>query len=166
MPMERLQRLLAALAGVLASAGCADPEIQSPIVASDPADTVIAEAVAETARSNRIVAEIEKRYAGLKTAPSGLEEANVWADSNARFSEWIDIDWNGPVEPLLQSIASRMERTLRIIGKEPVTPVLVSVSYAGDSHRDALRAIDISLFGLATVVSADDGTAIELHYAN
>ena len=91
---------------------------------------------------------------------------NILADTKAVSDEVVAIDRDGPLEPLLRSLALRMEGELRIVGKRPVHPALIAVSYAGNSYQEALRAIDASVFGLATVAFAEDGAVIELRYAD
>ena len=126
---------------------------------------VISQAMTETAKTNRIVAEIEKRHAGLRFGNAGPAAVPEIAAPGPVSEEELSIQWEGPLEPLLKSLALRMDAELRVLGESPVQPVFVSVSYSGRSHAEALRKIDTSVFGFAEVGLSEDEAAIELRYA-
>ncbi len=75
------------------------------------------------------------------------------------------IDWNGPIEPLIQQIANATSYKLKILGKSPAIPVIVSISAHDTSMGDILRNIGYQGKNRAHVVIFPSTRTIELRYA-
>lgn len=75
------------------------------------------------------------------------------------------IDWSGPVEPLLKQVARVTNYRLRVLGREPAIPVLVTIYDKNTMIADIVRDIGFQCGRRATVVVFPDSRVIELRYA-
>lgn len=75
------------------------------------------------------------------------------------------IDWSGPVEPLIQQIAQATQYRMRVLGRSPAIPVLVTVYSKNIMLGDALRDIGYQCGRRASVVIFPGSRVIELRYA-
>ena len=166
-----------AQAGLLPRLGCAlalcilagcGKDVQ-PLAQPDPAETTFAEALAATAEANAKVAEIEKELARLPTkrpVPEAAESPPVPTPARHDPSLSVRIDWNGPIEPLLHSLARLIGHSLTIDGKPPISPLQVSVTGFSGHPLDAIAKVDTAAFGSASVTVDDAGRIITLAYAD
>ena len=161
-----LPRLGSALA-LCILAGCGQ-EVQ-PVALPDPAEITFAEALAATAEANAKVAQIEKELAQLpakRPAPEATDSPPVPAPARHDPSLSVRIDWNGPVEPLLHSLARLTGHSLRIAGKPPINPLQVAVTGFSGHPLDAIAKVDTAAFGAASVTVDHAGRIITLAYAD
>ncbi len=75
------------------------------------------------------------------------------------------VDWSGPVEPLILQIAKVTNYRMRVLGKSPAIPVLVSVYDKNMMIADILRDVAFQCGRRATVVVFPESRVIELRYA-
>jgi defect-in-organelle-trafficking protein DotD len=75
------------------------------------------------------------------------------------------IDWDGPIEPLIQQIANAANYKLRVLGSPPAIPVIVSISAKDTAIGDILRDIGYQSGQQAQVVVFPSTRIIELRYA-
>lgn len=75
------------------------------------------------------------------------------------------VDWSGPVEPLLKQIARVTNYRLRVLGRDPAIPVLVTIYDKNTMIADIIRDIGFQCGRRATVVVFPDSQVIELRYA-
>ncbi len=74
------------------------------------------------------------------------------------------IDWNGPVQPIVQQIANATHYKLKVLGKAPSIPVIVSVDAKNKPMGDVLRNIGYQTGKRANVVVFPSSHTIELRY--
>ena len=144
------------VAALLLLAGCT-PE-PPPIDEPDPIELEIARAMAATARANASVADLEKSLAGLQT------DSNAAMDSNSAESDDMQIDWNGPLEPLLDSVARLAGYSVVISGTPPVNHVTVAVTEFNGTPAEAIQAVDRATFGFARITANRESREIKLEY--
>lgn len=75
------------------------------------------------------------------------------------------VDWSGPVEPLIRQIAKVTNYRVRVLGRPPAIPVLVSVYDKNMMAADILRDVGFQCGRRATVVVYPESRVIELRYA-
>lgn len=75
------------------------------------------------------------------------------------------VDWSGPVEPLIRQIAKVTNYRVRVLGRPPAIPVLVSVYDKNMMVADILRDVGFQCGRRATVVVYPESRVIELRYA-
>ncbi|OGT32754.1 MAG: hypothetical protein A3C44_00420 [Gammaproteobacteria bacterium RIFCSPHIGHO2_02_FULL_39_13] len=80
------------------------------------------------------------------------------------MGKMASISWTGPVEPLLKKIAQATNYHLRIIGKKPMLPVLVSLNIRNKPIADILRNVLYQVVMKADVAVYASSRTIELRY--
>lgn len=125
---------------------------------SADADIKLAEAAGVVSSSLIELAQIEKE------ARPRMRKVLINADSynlQARAS----VDWSGPIEELLLRLANATSYRLRVLGKKPAIPVLVSITSHDEVIADILRNIDYLAANKADLRVYPKQNIIELRYA-
>lgn len=76
------------------------------------------------------------------------------------------IDWNGPVQPAVQQLTNAANYKLRVLGKAPAIPIIVSVSAKNASVGNILRDIGYQSKNRAKIVVFPSTHTVELRYAD
>lgn len=76
------------------------------------------------------------------------------------------LDWDGPVEPLVQQIANAANYKLKVFGKKPAIPVIISISARDKALGDILRDIGYQSGKQAQIVVFPSSRVIELRYTS
>lgn len=76
----------------------------------------------------------------------------------------FNVDWVGPVEPLLRDIAMLTDYRLKVLGDEPAIPIIVSVENDKITAHELLREIRAEVYLRADILIFPDSNVIELHY--
>lgn len=127
------------------------------------ADAKIAEAMETAANANRAVSEVEVAVAQPRRAsPGQVVPAGVQLPEEIR--QPISVDWQGRVEPLLQTIAARAGYTFNVIGRAPANPVLVTITAENEPLFDIVRRIGNMVDDTADVALNPASRIIELRY--
>jgi defect in organelle trafficking protein DotD len=74
------------------------------------------------------------------------------------------VDWSGPAEPILQKIAASANYKLRVIGKKPPIPVLVTIKVKNTYISDIIRDISYQADNKAKIAVYNKTRIIELRY--
>lgn len=74
------------------------------------------------------------------------------------------IDWVGPIEPLLMRIADATGYRLRVLGREPAIPAIVSITARDVPFADILRDISLQAHKKACIMVYAGCRVIELRY--
>ncbi len=74
------------------------------------------------------------------------------------------VSWTGPVKPLLNKIAQATHYQLRVIGRKPNLPVLVSLNVHNKPNADILRNITYQVVMKANIAVYPRSRTIELRY--
>jgi defect-in-organelle-trafficking protein DotD len=82
------------------------------------------------------------------------------------MSMLTSIDWNGPVKPVVEQIANSTNYKLKVLGKEPSIPVIVSIRAQNEPVGYILRDIGYQCGSKADVVIFPSRRLIELRYAS
>lgn len=75
-----------------------------------------------------------------------------------------DIDWTGPIEPLLQKIAEMTNYTLKVLGNAGSIPIIVSISQSKAIVADILKNASLQAGNRANIVVFPANKIIELRY--
>jgi len=76
------------------------------------------------------------------------------------------VDWNGPIEPLVQRLADAGDYRFRVIGRRPAIPVLVAVYAKNMPLADILRDANFQAGSKADISIYPSRRTIELRYRN
>jgi defect-in-organelle-trafficking protein DotD len=125
---------------------------------ADDAEIKLAEAAVSVSKSLDSLAEIEKAAHPCVRLPPPIDGCRIGLGCCA------SVDWVGPVEPLVRRIAEASHYCVRVIGKDPAIPVIVSVNSKNIPLSDILRNISLQIHKKACIVVYPNSHVIELRY--
>ncbi len=126
---------------------------------NNSSDVALAEASYDVSRSISSLSET----AQASHPPPMLEPPPSPASYN--MAQVTSVDWSGPVEPLLKQLANASDYRLRVLGRPPAIPVMVTVYSKNMMLADILRDVGYQCGRRANVVVFPDTRVIELRYA-
>lgn len=162
--MKKINSLGVCLCVVLL-AGCAGapsptfkkPPANSP---SDDASMRLVEAASSVSNSLDELAKIE-----AASTPPGVNGKPLPDAQSYALQSKASVDWSGPIEPLLERIAKISGYHVRVLGKAPAIPVLVSLSAKNITLSDMLRNAALQAGKKADILVYANSHVIELRYA-
>ncbi len=132
------------------------PPVNNP---SDDATIKLAEAAVSVSDSMQEMARIEK----VVVPP---HKDNTLTIPNAyNLQARASVDWSGPIEELTARIAKAAHYKVRVLGKSPAVPVLVSMTVKDQSLAEILRNIDYQAGIRANIHVYTNSQVVELRYA-
>jgi len=132
------------------------PPINAP---SDDASIKLAEAAVSVSDSMMQMARVEK----VLMPPEADNIINIPNTYNLQTR--ARIDWDGPIEDLLERIAHAAHYRIRVLGKSPPLPILINLNTKDQSLAEILRDIDYQAGNKATIHVYPTNQVIELRYA-
>ncbi len=93
----------------------------------------------------------------LNTAPLITPEGGM--------SGTVDVDWTGPIEPLVRKLADMTDYKLKILGNTPSIPIIVSISQDNAVIADIMKNAGMQAGKRANIVVFPANRVIELRYA-
>jgi defect-in-organelle-trafficking protein DotD len=93
----------------------------------------------------------------LNTAPLITPEGGM--------SGTADIDWTGPIEPLVRKLADMTEYKVKVLGNAPSIPIIVSISQNQAIIADILKNAGMQAGKRANIVVFPANRVIEVRYA-
>lgn len=142
--------------------GCAGPGLFIKPPVNDPSDDAsikLAEAATSVSDSMLEMARVEKTIRP-PSRDNTLTIPNAY-NLQARAS----VDWSGPIEELTARIAKAAHFRIRVLGKEPAVPVLISLTSKDESLAEILRDIDYQAGRKANIHVYPNSQVVELRYA-
>ena len=146
--------------GLFAGCGSKKTTIITPSIRVAPPQ--VANQLAMTAgsidASLRELAHTKRKHTlpGLNTAPLITAEGGMGG--------LIDINWIGPVAPLIKKLADNSGYKIKVLGKEPAIPVVVSIAQKNIMVADVLKDAMLQLGNKATIMIYPSNRIIELRY--
>lgn len=132
------------------------PPVNNP---SDDATIKLAEAAVSVSDSMHEMARIEK----VVIPP---HKDNILTIPNAyNLQARASVDWSGPIEELTARIAKAAHFKVRILGKIPAIPILISLTVKDQSLAEILRDIDYQAGNKAYIHVYPNSQVVELRYA-
>ncbi len=77
-----------------------------------------------------------------------------------------DVDWSGPIIPLVEKIAEMSDYRLKVLGNEPAIPILVSISAKQAVIADILQNASLQAGKRAHILVFPATRIIEVRYAS
>lgn len=131
------------------------PPVNNP---SDDATIKLAQAAISVSDSMHEMARIEK----VVVPP---HKDNTLTIPNAyNLQARASVDWSGPIEELTYRIAKAAHFKVRILGKSPAIPVLISLTIKDQSLAEILRDIDYQAGKKASIHVYPNSQVVELRY--
>lgn len=81
------------------------------------------------------------------------------------MSGTADIDWTGPIEPLIRKLADMTDYKLKILGNAPTIPIIISISQNQAIIADILKNAGMQAGKRANIVVFPANRVIEVRYA-
>ena len=119
----------------------------------------LAEAAVSVSQSLNELAGIEK------TATPAAQLNNLTDPSVSNLPGSVSVDWSGPVEPLLQKLASMSDYHVRFLGVKPAIPVIITFNAKNIPLAHLLRDVDYQCGHRAKLLVYPGKKLIELRYA-
>lgn len=126
---------------------------------ADDASIKLAEAADSVSDSMLQMARVEK----VITPPT---KDNTLTIPNAyNLQARASVDWSGPIAELTGRIAKAAHYHLRVLGKAPAIPILISLDVQDESLAEILRNIDYQAGKKAYIHVYPNSQVVELRYA-
>jgi len=156
------KKLIVLITTAILLAGCRSTTFMKPPLnkPSDDATIKLAEAASSVSDSMLEMAKVEKVIYRPKFKDNTLTIPNAY-NLQARAS----VDWSGPVEELTARIAKAAHFRLRVLGKAPSIPILISLNIKDESLAEILRNIDYQTGKKAYLHVYPNSQVVELRYA-
>ncbi len=165
---------LTLLVAVLALAGCSDSkrvvDLHLKYITADSAPLN-----SEDRNAQAQVADASSSVSGSLQELSAIDMANTpqakrknighpFNPSVTGMTQHASIDWNGPVLPILNKLASASGYRVRVLGVAPPIPVLVLVNAQNQPIADILRNVMYQVHNKAAITVYPKSHVIELRY--
>lgn len=143
-------------------AGCSTSSVSPQNTTSSPTDATSAQ-LAEVASS---VDHSLNSLAAIEQAASPQAKVQTPPNPESYGMEQVaNIDWAGPVEPLVRKIGAATGYTVKVIGSPPSQSVLVTIAANNTALGDILRDVGFQCGKFANIVVFPATRVIELRYA-
>jgi len=130
------------------------------ITAHEDASLLLAESAANTTKAFQRLALIKRAVHPHAKLPPMPDPVSIGMSGKA------SIDWAGPIEPLLQKLAKASHYNVRVIGRRPPIPIIISVNAKNTSLADILRDVSFQANQQATIMLYPHKRLMELRYLN
>jgi len=141
--------------------GCASTTLKKPPIntPSDDAGIKLAEAASSISNSMLEMARVEK------TIIPPHKDNTLTIPNAPQLQTRATVDWAGPIEEITFRIARAAHFKLRVLGKAPAVPVLISLTKKDLSLAEILRDIDYQAGKKADIHVYPHNRVVELRYA-
>ncbi len=162
--MSRNFLLLSSALVLVLTTGCSGPGVKfsgdSPQVVASPdkVSLMLAESSDRASTALETLAAVEK-------ARTPATQMSPVQNVPAELRRAITINWVGPIDPIVKTLADRAGYGFLELGKKPTIPVVVSIDAENQRVIDVLRDIGLQL-GMRGDVKVDaEARMIEIYYS-
>jgi defect in organelle trafficking protein DotD len=151
--------VVASIFAALTLSSCASGQKAPTAQATSPTNASLAEAATSVSNSLSDLARTEQAAnypVNVRPSPD---------PSSYGMGTLTSVDWSGPIEPLVNNIASIVNYRVSVIGNEPVIPVLVTIYARNDKVGNILQDAAFQCGSRASVIVYPSTQSIELRYA-
>lgn len=131
----------------------------APQVVAEPdkVSALLADAATRASSALETLAAVEQaRTPRVSVAPVG--------NAPPELRRAVTVNWVGPVEPVVATLAGRAGYNFQTVGDKPGTPVVVSLDAVNQPVIDVLRDIGLQLGKRADVKVDGETRMVEIHY--
>lgn len=76
----------------------------------------------------------------------------------------VDIDWTGPIQPLIKKIAQITDYRVKVLGNEPAIPIIVTITSRDTVIAEVLQNASFQAGARAHILAFPENRVIELRY--
>lgn len=165
--------LIPVIAITLTLAGCAsdskrvvDLNLKYMTSSSAPVGTVDKNAQAQLSEAASSVGQSLQQLSAVEMATHpGVKMPSPPNAKAMGMSQEANLNWSGPVEPLVKKVASAANYRVRILGNRPAVPVIVNINTPqATTLADILRNATYQVAGKANISVYPSKRLIELRY--
>jgi defect-in-organelle-trafficking protein DotD len=124
----------------------------------DPVSLMLADAADKASKSLETLASIEQ----YRTPQGGV---STIPNAPAELRRGMSVQWVGPAEPLIKTIADKASYEYIVLGDQPPAPIVISVDAQNKQIIDVLRDIGLQMGQRADLKVDGARRVIELQYA-
>lgn len=159
MTLTSMKKMSLLLGSVLLTA-CAGNNPVSPVAAEpDVVSLRIAQAAEKASTSLDTIAGIEQMR-----APQ-LPPVDDYSNAPSSLTQAITVKWAGPVEQMLETLASRAGMRMQVKGNRPGVPLTVNVNVYQKPMIEVLRDLGLQVGRRADISVNSSSGMIEIRYA-
>lgn len=114
--------------------------------------------------ADRVASSLEKLAAVEYQRSPGVAVAPV-ADAPVELRRAITVNWVGPVEPIVETLANRSSYSFVVLGSPPPVPIVVSLDVENMPVVDVLRDIGLQMGVRADIRVDGKNKTVEIQYA-
>ncbi len=122
----------------------------------DPAESKLAEAATHVTQSLAQLEQMQKASTPPEKQVVDIERYHVLGTAS--------LDWTGPIEPLMTTIAKQLDYKLRVLGKQPAVPIIISITADNTPLADIIKDTDFQAGTKANVYVYPHLKILELQY--
>jgi defect-in-organelle-trafficking protein DotD len=152
-----IKRSLSFVLLTMALSACAPP--QPPQTKLDAAGASLAEASYSVSRS---IVSLSETAQAAHPMPDLGPAPNPMSYGMAGLTT---VDWSGPIEPLVKQLAKSANYRVRVLGRAPAIPVLVTIYDKNMMLADIFRDVGYQAGRRASVIIYPEERVVELRYA-
>lgn len=115
----------------------------------------VARSIDQSLRTLAAAQDVETLNA-INTAPLVTAKGGMGCKAN--------LDWSGPIEPLLKEVARLTHYKVKVLGNAPAIPIIVSITADGRVMADILKDAGLQAGKRANLVVYPSSKIIELRY--
>ncbi len=151
--------ILAIVVNVIILGGCTQSKNigRQMVIEPDPVALKLSSAVDRASAALQTLAAVEQHKTPLATVSS---VSNVPKE----LLRTISVEWTGPLEPIVKTVANRAGYRFSILGAKPPVPIVVQVRSVEKTVIDVLRDIGLQSGTRADVVVDADRKIVEINY--
>ncbi|MBG78155.1 MAG: hypothetical protein CL570_03895 [Alphaproteobacteria bacterium] len=114
--------------------------------------------------ADRVASSLEKLAAVEYQRSPGVAVAPV-SDAPVELRRAITVNWVGPVEPIVETLANRSSYSFIVLGSPPPVPIVVSLDVENMPVVDVLRDIGLQMGVRADIRVDGRNKTVEIQYA-
>jgi len=153
------------LASVLIT-GCAKLHLKDMVFKKPPQNAPSDDASIKLAEAANSVSDSMLQMARIEKVITPPDRDNTLTIPNARnLQTRASVDWAGPINELTARVAKAAHYRIRVLGKEPAVPILISLDINDQSLAEILRNIDYQAGAKASIHVYPNSQVVELRYA-
>lgn len=120
------------------------------------------DAIVSTAESiNSSITQLEKIERYRKPSIISVKDENM---KQYNLGHNVQVDWSGPIEPLMSEIAAYSDYRFKVVGIAPAIPVLVDIAHDNIPIGEVIREAHLQAKERANLVVYPKSKTIELRY--
>lgn len=152
------QKALLLATGVILS-GCGSMQLTPVATEPDLVSTRIAQAAEKAANALDTISGIEQQREPQLPAPQDYSAAPP------ALTQLVTVRWSGPIEQMVETLATRAGMTFQPVGSRPAVPLLINIDVYQKPLLEVLHDLGLQAGRRADIAVNSSNNTIEIRYA-